>query len=183
MRYFLAFLVTLGLIFLLFSLLFHGSSQPKLPAAKGLSSYATTDAVAKLTIDGPINADQLHQGVRITVGRDEVTFEQLAGYQGNVVNLQNFPNNSDAYANFLAALARAGFRQGSNLATLKDERGYCPLGNRYIFEFTQQDQSLERYWATSCGKPSTYLGAFTLTVDLFKAQVPDYNRLAQATAL
>ncbi len=183
MRYFLAFLVTLGLILVLFTLLFHGGSKPKTPAGKPLSSYATTDAVVRMTIDGPINADQSHQAIRITVGRDDVTYEQLQGYQGNVIKVQTYPNNGDAYVNFLLALSHAGYTLGDKSAALKDERGYCPLGDRYIFELTQQDQEIERYWATSCGKPKTYLGAFGLTTDLFKAQVPDYNSLDQNIAL
>jgi hypothetical protein len=184
MRYFLAFLVTLGLILLLFTLLFRsGGGKSKTPVGKTLDSYSTTDAVARVTIDGPINADQTHQALRISVGRDEVTFEKIQGYQGNVVSVQNYANNSDAYANFLLALSHAGFTKGSTPAALKDERGYCPLGDRYVFELTQEDKEIERYWATNCGKPATYLGAVSLTLDLFRAQVPDYNTLTQNIAL
>ncbi|HVA10893.1 MAG TPA: hypothetical protein VNG32_01875, partial [Candidatus Dormibacteraeota bacterium] len=72
-----------------------------------------------------------------------------------------------------------GFTDGNNDPKASDERGYCPLGDRYIFEFNENGQDLERYWATSCGSPKTYLGAFTLTVSLFTAQVPNYSTLTQ----
>jgi hypothetical protein len=183
MRYFLAFLITLGLIFSLFLLLFHGSSKPKTPAGKTLDSYSTTDATVRMTIGGPINADQNHNAIRITVGSNDVTYEQLRGYQGNAVNVQSFANNSDAYANFLLALSHAGFTQGSTPASYKDERGYCPLGARYVFELNQDGQEIERYWATNCGKPKTYLGALNLTITLFQAQVPGYSNLTQNIAL
>ena len=181
-RYFLAFLATFGLILLLLVLLFHGGSKPKTPTGRTLSSYASTDAVVRMTIDGPINADQNHQAVRVTVGRDDVTFEQIQGYQGNVVNEQTFSNNEPAYENFLLALAHAGYTQGNKSSALKDERGYCPLGDRYVFELTQEDQEIERYWATGCGSPKTYLGVLSLTIQLFENQVPGYTDLTQHVA-
>jgi len=179
MRYFIAFVTALGLLFLLVFLLFHGGgSKPKI-TAKSLATYANSSTQAQLTIDGPINAEQSHQAVRITVANDQVTFEQIQGYQGSVKNLQSFASNQDAYVNFLLALQHAGFTLGNNASALKDERGYCPLGDRYIFRLTQNGQDLERYWATSCGKPKTYLGSISLTLALFQAQVPGYNQLVQ----
>jgi hypothetical protein len=179
MRYFLAFAATLGLVFLVLVLLFRGGGSPKLPhTGKSTLSYATTDAQARLTIDGPVNADQNHQIVQITVGKDLVTYQQIQGYQGHAVNTLTFANNENAYANFLLALARAGFTNGSNDPSLQDERGYCPLGDRYIFQFTQDGTDIERYWATNCGNPKTYLGNLNLTLDLFQAQVPNYSVLA-----
>jgi hypothetical protein len=179
MRYFLAFLVALVLIFSLFLLLFHhGSSKPKIATGHTLLSYSTTDAIAQLTIDGPINADQTHEAIQISVGRDQVVYENITGYQGTVVQQQTFANNTNAYANFLVALSRAGFTKGNISPTLKDERGYCAEGDRYIFELTQDNQTIERFWATNCG-PKTYLGSLDLTLTLFKAQVPDYNKVTQ----
>ena len=179
MRYFVAFLITMGLIFLLVVLLFGGGGKPKAPlTVKTLHSYASTDAEVQMTIDGPVNANQNHQQVRVTVGRDNVSFEQLQGYDGNVTNMQDFANTQNAYTVFLFSLARGGFSQGNNDPSLSDERGFCPLGDRYIFELIQDGRDIERYWATSCGN-KTYLGAFDLTVNLFKAQVPNYDKLAQ----
>lgn len=185
MRYFIAFLITLGLILSLFFLLFHGGSKPKAPplTPKTLGSYASSDAETVLTIDGPVNADQSHQVVRITVSRDNVTYEQIQGYQNTVVNQQNYASNQDAYVNFLLALAHAGFTRGDNNPNQSDERGYCALGDRYIFELRQDGNELERYWGTSCGNPKTYLGNTNLTLMLFQAQVPNYSALIQNVRL
>jgi hypothetical protein len=180
MRYFIAFVTALGLLFLLILLLFHSGGKPKVgKVTKPLASYSTTDAVARLTIDGPVNADSLHDAVRITVGKDDVTYEQIQGYQNTVVNTQSFANNENAYVNFLLALQHAGFTQGDNDPKHQDARGYCPLGQRYIFQLNQNDQELEHYWATSCGSPKTYVGVLSLTLTLFQAQVPNYNKLTQ----
>jgi hypothetical protein len=184
MRYFVAFIAMLGLLFLLLFLLLHGGGKPKVPTThKTLISYAMTDAQARLTIDGPINADLNHRAIRIIVDQNQVSYEQIKGYQNTVINHQSFVNNQTAYVNFLAALQHAGFTVGVNDPALKDERGYCPTGDRYVFELKQDGHELERYWATSCGKPKTYKGALTPTLSLFQAQVPGYIRLSQGLGL
>src|SRR5690349_10170178 len=102
MRYFIGFLITLGLIIILILLLFtggDGAKKPKTP--RSLASYSTTDAVVRLTTSGPINADSLHNEIRITVGKDDATYEQIQGYEDHVVNTASFANNESAYNNFL----------------------------------------------------------------------------------
>jgi hypothetical protein len=184
MRYFIAFFTALGLLILVIVLLLHSGGKPKVHVTpKTLDSYSTTDAEAVVTIDGPVNAAQNHQQVRITVDRDNVTFEQLKGYDGSVTNMQHFANTDNAYAVFLLSLAHAGFTKGDNSSSLSDERGICSLGDRYIFQFRQDGQDIERYWATSCGNPKTYLGALSLTITLFQNQVPNYTTLTQNFSL
>jgi hypothetical protein len=182
MRYFIGFLITIGLIILLIVLLFTGGggSNPKKPkTTKALTDYASTDAVVRLTIDGPIVADQNHQAVQITAGQDDVTYSQVQGYQGTVANQQSFVNNQNAYSNLLYALGHAGFTKGDNSKVLANEKGYCATGNRYIFELIDNGTDIERYWATSCGGTKTYQGNLNLTLTIFKAQVPGYNTLTQ----
>jgi hypothetical protein len=196
LRYFIGFLITIGLIILLVVLLFSGggnkngqnnskqpstSSKPK--TVDELAAYASTDAVVRLTTDGPIVADQNHQALRITVGQDDTTYEQIQGYQGTVVKQQNFVNNQNAYSNLLYALGRVGFLRGDDRKDLANEKGYCPTGNRYIFELIEDGNDIQRYWATSCGNPRTYKGNLNLTLTLFRAQVPGYSDLTQGLSL
>ena len=178
MRYFLGFFATVLLIILLIILLVHGGSKPSVPPiTKTLDSYASSGGVASMLIDGPVNANSQHVQVRITIDRDNARYEQLTGYDGDVVKQLNFDNTQSAYEAFLLSLAHAGFTKGNPSKQLTDERGYCPTGRRYVFELTQQDRTVERYWATSCGKPKTYLGNLDLTITLFQAQVPNYSQL------
>ena len=58
-----------------------------------------------------------------------------------------------------------------------NEKGYCPLGNRYVFEIIEGGDAIQRYWATNCANRKTYKGNLSLTLMLFQAQVPDYNTL------
>jgi hypothetical protein len=180
MRYFVGFFIALGLVILLIVLLVGGGGgKNKLPVTnKTLPSYANTDATATLTIDGPIRAIPEHRQVRISVSQDEVIYEQIVGYNDQVVYQQHYNNTEEAYSSFLHALDHAGFAGGIKDKALASEAGYCPLGNRYVYEFEQTGRDIIRTWATSCGKPKTYNGVVSLTNDLFEAQVPNYQQQA-----
>jgi hypothetical protein len=183
MRYFIGFFATVLLIILLIVLLVRGGGKPKTPTTvKTLDSYATTNSEVSLTTDGPVNANSLHQQVRINVDRDNATYEQFTGYDGQAVKQQQFPNSENAYEAFLLALQQAGFTHGSKIVT-QEERGFCPQGDRFVYMLKQDDKVIERYWATSCGTTKSYLGSVSLTNELFKAQIPGYNQLTQDARL
>ncbi|MDL2341529.1 MAG: hypothetical protein QFB87_00415 [Patescibacteria group bacterium] len=179
MKYLIGFFVTVGLIILLIVLLVSGGdTKTKVPnSSKSLDSYASSAATARLTIDGPVSAPQNHYATRITVGRDSTTYEELQGYDGNVIKTQTYPNTQTSYTSFLRAIELAGFTKGDTAASLKNDRGYCALGSRYIFEFVDSGKQLERFWSTSCAGPKSFQGKTNLTLSLFKKQVPDYNKL------
>jgi hypothetical protein len=179
LRYFIGLLLTIGLIIVLILLLFGGGKSKAPVAPRTLDSYAFTNAEVQMIIDGPINAVQNHQEVQVTVDQYNTVYEQLQGYDGDVVNQQTFPNTQSGYAVFLHALTVAGFTKGNSNPDMSDERGYCPLGDRYIFELVQNGSDIDRFWATSCGSPKTYDGNVNLTLELFEAQVPGYQTLTQ----
>ncbi len=184
MRYFIGFLVTVGLLIVLILLLFtggHGNNKKPRPHVKLLPDYSSTDVTVRLSIDGKINADQNHNAVRITVGQSNVTYEHIQGYEGTVVDEQTFANNQNAYNNFLFALMRAGYTNGNNDSNLVGaEKGRCALYRRYVFETIDGNgQDITRYWATDCGKPRTYNGNLYQTIQLFQLQVPNYPNITQ----
>lgn len=180
MRYYVGFLITLGLLIILIFLLFHGGNKASVTTtSQPLVNYANTSAEVSLTIDGPINASQNHQQVKITVNQNYVTFDQIQGYDGKVVNQQQFANSENSYDVFLHALQLAGFTEGDTSSAFSDEQGYCALGDRYIFELSEGSNNLERFWATNCGNPKTYDGDLDLTLSLFEDQVPNYTTLTQ----
>jgi len=185
MRYIIGFLIGLGLIVLTIVLIFKAFSGGggEKPQKIDLNSYSTTNTVMRLTIDGPVNADQTHQRIRVTVGRDKVTFEQIQGYQGKLTQTKEFDNNADAYASFLRALSVAGYTSGKTDPKLKDERGYCPLGSRYVYEALSGSDDILRWWNTSCGSAyGNFLGKGDTVRSLFKRQVPGYDKLVTGTA-
>jgi hypothetical protein len=178
MRYLIGFFITIGLIILLIIMLVTGGNKNQVPnTSKPLVDYANTNAQVSMVIDGPVNSDTEHQAVRITVDQDNVTYEVLKGYDGNVSEMKRFANTQSGYDVFLHALAHAGFTRGNTDTKLADEKGYCPLSNRFVFELNQDSDSIERFWAASCG-PKTYMGNLALTIALFKNQVPGYDNLS-----
>lgn len=185
MRYFFAFLATLGLIIIVVILLISGggndSNKKTTSSKKTLPEYSTTDAEASILIEGVINAESQHNQVRIKVNKDQVTYQQISGYEGNVVASSDFANNQSAYSAFLSALNLAGFTKGN-----KDDStsaGQCPLGRRYQIQFVNEDKDLVNYWFTSCGEQGNYLGNASLTLNLFELQVPGYNDLVSGIQL
>ncbi|HEX7368489.1 MAG TPA: hypothetical protein VF261_02435 [Candidatus Saccharimonadales bacterium] len=184
MRYFIGFLITIGLIILILVLLLRGSGKPQ-PKPLDLTAHTYDGSTAQLIIDGPIVADQNHNEIQIDVTQNQVSLDLYQGYQQTPVNSKTYVNNASAYAVFLHALQHVGFTDGNNDKALSDERGYCPGGDRYIFSFMDSSgNNLMRYWSTSCaGAPHTYKGVTSTTLWLFQQQVPDYNDLTDKANL
>jgi hypothetical protein len=180
MRYFLAFLIGLGVIILvlifLIKLIFGGGGEPATPQTN-LVDYSHTNVVMRLTIDGPVVADQDHRQVQIEVGQTQNELRMITGYQGHVVKNQTVDSNDSSYANFLRAIDLQGYTLGNKSEKLEDYRGYCPEGNRYIYEILDGSSIKQQYWSTSCKGAQTFKGQATTLIDLFQKQIPDYSNI------
>ena len=187
MRYLFGFLVAIGLIIMIIVLIFSGGgSKPQTATGTGkqpLYSYANTDAEVSLTIEGPINASEEHEAIRIIVNQDQVTYQQLSGYDGSVIKQQAYGNDEASYSSFLKALNYAGFTLRDSTSSLSDEKGRCATGQRYVFRMDEDDRTLLRSWATNCGGTKTFLGNTQLAISLFQSQVPNYSDLSSTASL
>lgn len=180
MRYVIGFAISVILVILLIIVLVGGggnNNKASTPQSQPLESYANSDAQASETIDGPVTAPQTHDQIKITVDRQQITFQHLKGYNGEVVKQQTYNNTEESYTVFLRSLAVVGFTKGSNDKSLQNEQGYCPSGDRYVFALTDGTNTVQRYWTTTCGSPKTYEGNTAATLDLFQKQVPNYSDL------
>ncbi len=180
MRYFVTFLIIIGLIILGIILLIRaifGGGEPAPQPKDELISYARTNKVMRLTIDGPVNYQAEHRRIIISVGSNENEIRVMQGYQSDVIRRQSFANNPEAYASFLKAIDRLGYTRGNDDEALADERGYCPQGSRYIFEIVDGNASEQRFWSTTCDGPATFEGRGETIIDLFQAQIPGYSQL------
>jgi hypothetical protein len=173
---FLTFLI--GIILIMTLIFGHGSkNSPKKAQSNtqsvNLNDYADINSKVVLTDDGRINGDDIHRSVRFTITPAERTIELVQGYEGNVIKTERFPNNSKAYDNFMRALARSGYGQvRPGVAT--DERGLCPMGQRYIYEVYDEDNTrVSRTWGTSCAKGTSVASSGSVLI-LFQAQFADY---------
>lgn len=177
MKYFLGFLASIGLIVFVFILIvrgFTGSGSKKAPVTP-LTDYANTSVQMEYTMDGPINADQSHKAVRITVGQNQVSIETLTGYDQTVAQTKTYDNNQASYSTFLRALDIAGYSKGNPDKSKKDERGYCPTGTRYSYDIVDGSDTKQHFWSASCSSPGTFKGNVSQIRVLFQAQIPDYD--------
>lgn len=182
MRYFFGFLLAIGLIVITFILVLRGfrgnSAVPSITTP--LTSYANTDTTVQFTDDGPVTADQTHQGIRINVGQFATTIQIYQGYQNDIINSQTYENNPNSYGTFLRAIELLNYTNGVKKpnAALADPRGVCPIGQHYSFQIISPDGSnIQNYWSTSCGG-GTFSGSALPIENLFQAQVPGYSKIA-----
>lgn len=185
MRYFVSFLIVIGIIILVFILILKGfsgggSTSTIVPP---LVNYASTSTVVQMTIDGQITADQNHQELQIIVGQSSAKLNIYQGYEKSLVNTISYPNNQLDYADFLRALDLYGYTKGDSNSALSDYRGYCATGDRYIFEIVKANTDVERYWTTSCGGTHTFNGQTSEVLSLFEAQIPNYQTLTSNVKL
>jgi hypothetical protein len=175
-RYFVGFLLAVGLIVVVVVLIIRGLLTPhKAPTALDLPSYAETDTKVQLTIDTPVTDPDHHNDVVMTIGNTASSLMVTKGYDGDTVRIKTYPMTTSAYEVFLRALNYNGFTKGSNDPSLKDERGHCATGQRYIYQIIDGSGSdLQRYWHSSCGQ-GTFGGNVDIIRHLFMTQFPDFS--------
>ncbi len=185
-RYIVAFLLAVGLIIVVIILIIRGLlSGPSVASSvpKNLTDYVGTSTSVQFTIDSPVASADQHKDVIINVSNYEATLTVTKGYEGQVLRSQSYPMSSSSYATFLRALSYNGFTQGNNDPTLKDERGHCALGARYIYEILDSNgDDVQHYWYTSCGS-GTFGGSASAIQQLFVNQITDYNKLTSDVRL
>lgn len=140
-----------------------------------VNEYAERDSKVVATFDGPINGDDAHRSVKITVTRGSRTIDIIQGYEGKVIKTQTFTNNPDAYYDFIHALARVGFGRTRKSDT-ENEVGVCAPGRRFIYEVYDNNDRVARTWAASCNKGSS-LAAPEVVNNLFRMQITDYDKV------
>jgi hypothetical protein len=176
-RYFLWLLAIVGLVIIVIILLSPSGGSKGLTGVDFIN-YSSTNATASMIIDAPEGADSTHQAVRVNVSQSSVVYQQLSTYNYTVVKEQTFNNNENAYNVFLRSLYFAGFLKGNTDPNQTNPYGICPLGDRYIFNFTNNSQTILHWWASTCSS-KTYGGNVDQTVTLFENQVPNFDNLSE----
>lgn len=183
LRYFIGLGLVIVLLFVvIFMIIRGGGEEGKVPEAeRELTSYADdSDAAVVFTTIGPVVAPQDHSEAQIVITNSDSSIDVMQGFDGNVINSQSYPMTTSAFGEFLHALDRAGYTEGNTAEDLKDDRGFCPTGSRYIFEVRDGSKTVQRFWATSCrNAPKTYRGNLNLTLELFRSQIPDYADITE----
>lgn len=184
MRYFLGFLIAIGLLALVIILVVKGLSNNSTgPQPKPLSSYANTNAVVSLLISGPVVADQNYHQIQVNISQDSSQVNIINGYQGTVINTKIYENNTSAYSAFLSALQTSGFALGNSNYKYKTPEGFCAFGNTYSYSLTNGSDIIFNYWNTSCGGQGDSKAISGNVIQLFESQIPDYSTITANTNL
>lgn len=183
MRIFTFFVVAIALIVLILVIIIKSITSGPTKPTINLNSYANTNAVVELLIDGPVSADQTHQQIDVQISNSSTNFAILNGYQGQIATSKAFENNQPAFAVLLHSLSLIGFTKGNTNPALSDYRGFCPSGDRYVMSLTEGSDVIQKFWTTSCGGQGTYGGDIQQTLNLFQAQVPNYSDLTANVVL
>lgn len=152
--------------------------QPGQTGDRVVSLYdqAKDGGTVSYTTEGPVVGEDERRAIRVTVSSGTRKVEVLRGYNESVVKTQTFSNTSAGFEEFLKALEVAGFSRKRDYTT-EDERGICPLGRRYIYEFEKSGEDPLKTWSTSCSEKQGTFGGGAVTVrKLFQNQIPDYNK-------
>lgn len=184
MRYIIGVLGVILVIFLFVALIFgrgNNSSTQTKPTTQ-LVDYADKNSSVSLTTVGKLVGNDERREIRVTVTPNERRLEILSGYDESVISLQTYPNTQEAYSNFLSALAANGFTK-KRATSVTDPRGLCPTGNRYVYDLSQDGNHISNLWNTSCNDGSNFAGRASTIREIFKNQVPDYNKQTQSVKL
>jgi len=142
-----------------------------------LTDYASNNAASvQYIVEGPITALENHRIIQITVSPLSRSVNVFTGYQGQVLISQTFHNDSTAYGEFLAALNRAAFTKDRKVANSINPESICPTNNRTHYKIVDSSKDAMDLWSSSCAAGS-FGGSVSLTGTLFRAQIPNYNRI------
>lgn len=134
----------------------------------------TADRSVRMTIRGPITADEKFRSYQITVSPSSRVMTTYAGYLDQQIDTVQLDNNSRAYEEFVFALNRAGMMSGTALeGNENDTRGLCPSGKILEFETLQNSNRVKQLWTSTCsGVKGSFKGASAQISDMFLAQIP-----------
>lgn len=182
--FFIAIILIIVAVFLIFSNKNLFNSQPSTSLGQQvnkIANYASTSAVASLTIDGPIVANKNFNQVVIDVSSDYVELKIVNGYNGHIIKKYLYSNNQNAYKAFLTSLALNGFElKVNNSKGLSGPIGVCSDGDSYIFQLIRNSDKIINSWTTNCySQPYTFAGNVNAVINLFQSQIPNYNQKVQ----
>lgn len=150
-------------------------------SSEGSVQSSTLDTASnravRLTVRGPIIADEKYRTYQITVSPTERRWTVYSGYLGQVIEEKVYTNPAKAYEEFVYALDKANI---SKVNKSKDEefRGVCATrGIAFMYETLKDNKTDQSIWTSTCGGSKGTMGASIEQIHaLFANQIPDFKR-------
>ncbi len=174
-------IAVVALVSLARAMFFSGSRDDKATQQVNLSQQAllrtTADRQVRMTVRGPIVAEEEFNSFRISVTPNSRTLTTYRGYLGKQIDMVQLGNNVNAYTEFVHALDKANLASGVPFQGEKDNtRGICASGRIYEYEIIEGEKTITRLWTSTCkGSPGSLKASVEQLTDLFIAQIPDAN--------
>lgn len=157
------------------------NSKPEVQINQGKQSLINTssDRSVRMTVRGPIVADETFNSYTITATPTSRTLTTFNGYLDRQVETKQFLNNIPAYEQFVYALDHALMMDGEELKGEADDiRGICASGRVYEFEVRRGNTTIKSLWTSTCRGSKGSLKANQAQLEsLFKAQIPDHQKM------
>lgn len=132
------------------------------------------DRSARMTIRGPIVADENFRTYEVIVSPTERLYSVYNGYRDDLDSRERLSNNTRAYEQFVYALDKAALTKPGKYteSEASDLRGICATGRVYEFALYDEEEQIQRYWTSTCsGSPGTLGASVQQVTNLFSAQL------------
>lgn len=134
-----------------------------------------SDRSTKLTVRGPIVADEEFRSYQITISPESREYTVYRGYLDTVIRTKKLDNNHAAYEQFVYALDKAEISKVRKSNADDDLRGVCATGGlAYKFEALAGDEVKNSVWTSTCPKSQGTMAADVNKIHaLFANQIPE----------
>ncbi len=139
----------------------------------------------RLTVRGPIVADEKFRSYRITVSPDKRKMTTYEGYLRTPIQSKDFDNSFAAYEELIFALDKRKMMDGRSLTEEQNDlRGVCATGRIYEFETLVNGETLKKLWTSDCGgAKGSALAEVSEIMDMFLKQIPNGRAMAREIGL
>lgn len=143
------------------------------------------DRSVRLTVRGPLVADENFRSYTITISPTERKLVTYKGYQTQQIAESTLSNTSKAYDEFVHALDKANLTKGAPFTGDKDSQtGVCAIGRVYDFSLLAADNTVEHLWTSTCGgSPGSLVANPEQLINLFQVQIPESSKLTSSVSL
>lgn len=159
--------------------------NPNIEDAKTALLSTDVDRSVRLTVRGPIVANENFRSYSITItpdSREMITYE---GYLDNQIDRKRLDNNTKAYTELVYALDKRKMIDGKDLTDEQNDlRGICASGKIYKFETIKNNSVVKSLWTSDCsGSKGSAQANVNEILDMFLKQIPDGKKMASGIGL
>jgi hypothetical protein len=153
------------------------STPETVNAGQKLLDKPTATTSLRLTVRGPITAEEEHYSLAITISQTSRNLTIWRGYDGTVMKKVDLANSADSFRDLAAAMNRAGLMREID-GPGDDNAGICAIGQLIEFQVLDGEKVAKTLWTTSCaGLKGDFAGLATNVIDLFLDQIPASRNL------